>query len=69
MPANNNCDGAGPHLAGVVKKMATGGGGNMILCRACWARELQYRADRNRNLSGWAKFDLPTWKGAEVYEI
>lgn len=64
----NNCDGSGPHVEGTVKLLPTGGGGNAILCRACWIREVQWRAERNRTLGDFAKFDLPTWDSGKVYE-
>ena len=64
---NPNCCGAGPHTPGDVRVMPTGGGGNLILCRACWNRELIYRRERNRELADWARFDLPIWEQATIY--
>lgn len=68
MNQNRNCDGSGPHAAGVVKKMPQGGGANSILCRRCWSAELNYRRSRNISLEDFAKYDLPAWETAEVYE-
>jgi len=65
---NNNCQGSEPHTAGEVKVMPAGGDSNMILCCACWHKELDYREDRNRELADFAKFDLPAWNDAKVYE-
>lgn len=78
----SNCDGAGPHRGSEVRKMRLGKpgemAGNMILCRACWNRELSWRRQRNRELSAnpvqvspllvEQGFELPLWDKAEVYE-
>ena len=65
----NNCDGSGPHAEGAVKVMRCGGSSNLILCRNCWQRELNYRHMRNRDLGRDFKFDLPAWETAEVYAV
>jgi hypothetical protein len=65
---NNDCNGSGPHTPGEVRVLPTGGGGNDILCRSCWARELQYRRERNVSLRAYAKFDLLPWESAKVYD-
>lgn len=69
---NNNCNGSGPHAIGVVKIMRHGAKGTMsgndILCRTCWYKEIVYRKMRNKDLADFAKFDLPTWQDAEIYE-
>jgi hypothetical protein len=62
-----NCDGSGPHSAGEVRLMPTGGDGNLILCRQCWFRENTFRLDRNRELANFAKFQIIEWQNAEVY--
>lgn len=56
---NNNCDGAGPHTAGEVRRMALGESG-LILCRACYDRELAYQRSR-----GWEP--SAPWDSAPVY--
>lgn len=63
----NNCDGSGPHTDGVIKLMPTGGGGNMTLCKSCWAREIAKRAERNAKMR-FLSWDLPTWESGKVYE-
>lgn len=65
---NPNCCGSGPHVIGAVRVMPIGGGGNLILCSACWKRELRWREERNRELDEFAKFDLLPWKDAKLYE-
>jgi hypothetical protein len=59
---NPNCDGA--HCKadrGEVRTLPTGGDSNAILCRSCFAYELSFRRDRNRELAPFARFDLPDW--------
>jgi len=63
----NNCDGSGPHTLGTVKLLPSGGDSNLILCRACWLREILYRAERNQSLGEFAQFALPTWESGKVY--
>lgn len=64
---NQNCDGSGPHAAGQVRLLPMGGGGNGILCKKCFYKEIAYRKDRNKDLGEFAKFDLPTWESLEIY--
>ena len=65
---NDNCDGSGPHAAGTVRLMPTGGDGNLILCRACWRRELSYRRERNRVVADpCSLFPEPCWEEGEIY--
>ena len=49
MTENNECCGSGPHTAGQVRVYPLGGGGNLILCRHCWAHENRYRYERQQN--------------------
>lgn len=67
MASNWNCDGSGPHTVGEVKKLPLPGAANLILCRACWRRELQYRIARNKELAAENRFPLPEWDYAENY--
>jgi hypothetical protein len=70
MNANKNwqCDGDRCREAeGAVKLYPLGGGANLILCHACWARENQYRYRRGmetKNPEGWPQQD---WAAAAVY--
>jgi hypothetical protein len=64
---NNDCCGNGPHTPGTVRVMPAGGDSNLILCRACWQRELTYRRERNRELGDDFRFSLPAWETAKVY--
>lgn len=53
---------------GEVRLYPIGGGGNMILCHACWAHENRYRFDRgivSRQPENWPQLD---WTKAEVYK-
>ena len=65
---NNDCCGNGPHTAGEVRVMPAGGDSNLILCCACWQRELSYRRERNRTLGTFAQYNLPAWETAKVYD-
>lgn len=62
---NSECGGSGPHAAGEVKVMPTGGNSNIILCRSCWERETEWRRDRNKAVH--SPFDLLPWEKAKVY--
>ena len=65
---NPNCDGGDCRsIIGSVRVYPLGGGGNLILCRACWGAENRYRAMRaqeTRNEEGWPQV---SWEGAEEY--
>ncbi|MGD2144669.1 MAG: hypothetical protein PVF54_09360 [Anaerolineae bacterium] len=39
----NHCDGSGPHTGHVVRLLPVPGVGNLILCKACFAKEMEYR--------------------------
>jgi hypothetical protein len=67
---NWNCDGSGPHTEGEVRVYPLGAGGNLILCRACFRRENQYRIDRRNEYGGFeavANWPLVDWNMAKVY--
>ena len=65
---NPNCDGSGPCRGTEVRVLPMGGDGNVILCQACFNREMIWRKYRNRGLSEEAKYVLPTWHKLEVYD-
>jgi hypothetical protein len=68
MSTNVNCDGAGPHKAGQVRVLSTGGDGNLILCRYCFNREIAFRRDRNRELPVENRWDVEiTWDSLPLY--
>jgi hypothetical protein len=64
---NNNCDGSGPHTEGTVKLLRSGGDSNLILCRACWEHEVDWRRRRNLELDASFRWDLPEWSTGEIY--
>lgn len=68
-PEQNNCDGGGPHRPGEVRVYPIGGGGNLILCQACWAHEVGFEIERLRAArvpnSEW---NLLKWEDAQVYK-
>jgi hypothetical protein len=69
MAENPNCDGAGPHESGEVRRLPWGEctDGASILCRACFRHEINWRKDRNRELEPENRFDLPAWADLKVY--
>lgn len=70
MAENNNCDGEGPHVAGEVHVLPHGADphhGNSILCRWCWAKEMSFRIERNRELAADARYDILTFEEGKVY--
>lgn len=50
-----------------VRILPYSGGGNLILCRACFDHEIAYRRERNHQLTDDCKFLLPTWESLEIY--
>ena len=73
-PGNPNCDGG--HCTskqGEVRVLPLSRqlsvSGNLILCRACFNNEIEWRKGRNRELGKFARFDLPAWEELEVYEV
>lgn len=64
---NNNCDGSGPHVLRQTKRLETSsgpGGSAVILCEACWFREMQWREKRNKELGHFAHFKIIAWEDA-----
>lgn len=67
---NNNCDGAGPCSQGPVRLLPLGkipDHGNLILCRQCFHREIEFRRQRNKELALENQFSLPTWESLQFY--
>jgi len=67
---NPNCDGdkcVPLPVAACVRVLPTGGGSNLILCRACFDHEIRFRRERNRELGDFARFELPAWESLTIY--
>ncbi len=67
---NPNCDGG--HCCtetGEVRVLPLPGGANLILCMTCYAREMQWRKERNRELSTDAQYDRPVWSDLTIYDV
>ena len=64
---NWNCCGSGPHTGGEVRVLPYSRDGNLILCYACYQRELNWRRMRNRELGADAQYRLPDWISLEIY--
>jgi hypothetical protein len=68
MNHNPNCCGSNCQAArGEVRVYPLGGGGNLILCFACWQHENRYRADRGRHYKRPQDWPQVDWDKAEVY--
>lgn len=66
--SNPNCDGSNcQSKQGQVRLLPYGGGGNLILCQACFHFEMVYRRQRNKELSKDCQFKIQEWKDLEVY--
>lgn len=64
----NNCDGSGPHNGPAeVRVRSIGGGGNLILCMACWERENRYCFERARETHSPGNWPQQDWDYAEIY--
>lgn len=61
------CEGVSPHMRGALKLYPTGGGGNLILCGACWKRENHYRKERGAESGCPENWPTPSWDDAEIY--
>lgn len=65
---NYNCDGSKCRSPeGEVRVYPLGGGANLILCRACWRNENDFRRQRNMDLGRDFQFQINSWDDAAVY--
>lgn len=68
MTHNPNCDGSGPHSSKLgVRLYPIGGGGNLILCHACWIRENHYAQQRGKESGCPENWSQPNWHKAVQY--
>jgi hypothetical protein len=65
--AMNGCD-HGHQTPHEVRLLPTGGGGNAILCRPHFLKEIAFRKQRNETLSPEDHFSLPRWEELNVYD-
>ena len=69
MLQNPDCQGAHCQFEqGEVRMLPAGGDSNMILCRACFLHEIQFRKERNWLLEDYAQFKLPLWEDLKIYD-
>ena len=61
-----DCDGAGPHARGLIRKLPLGGGANLLVCAFCFEKEIAYRKDRNMHLAVENRFELPDFAELEA---
>ena len=63
-----NCDGSGPHgYQAETRTYPLGGGGNLILCLACAARENRYRYERGRETGAPDNWPQVDYQQCDVY--
>lgn len=57
---NQGCDGCGQQFTrpNSVRRLDTGGGSGLYLCRSCWGKEMAWRKQRNKTLEPFAKFPI-----------
>lgn len=41
-----------------VKRLSLGGGSGVFLCKPCWAKEMAWRKQRNKELPRGSKFSI-----------
>jgi len=46
-----------------VVRLNTGGHSGAFLCRTCWAKEMAWRKQRNKKLTGKSRFSIRKWPG------
>lgn len=51
------------HDALAVRRLPTGGGSGIFLCKRHWAKEMQWRRMRNKELVRGTKFPIRKWPG------
>lgn len=61
------CDGSGPHHFGDERRVLPFSNGNLIVCRYCHSREMEWRAVRNATLAKDCRYDLPRWTDLVIY--
>lgn len=69
MADNPNCN--GNHCLsshGQVRVLPLPGEASQIFCWSCFAHEINWRRQRNRELHSGARYDLPEWDALEAYE-
>ena len=59
------CDGRCNRSNVKSRKLSIGGGGNLFLCRSCWAHEMAYRREMNKrnNLKGKNAWSIRKYPG------
>lgn len=66
----HNPDCCGSHCrseTGQVRVYPLGGGGNLILCVACWEHENQFRRIKGRHYGRPEEWPELNWNDAEIY--
>ena len=68
MAHNPNCDGSHcKYEHGTTRTYPIGGGGNLILCFACWANENRYNCERGKEMGEPSNSPQHNWFNAIIY--
>lgn len=57
MAKNTFCD-YGHETTAKIRRLSTGGGSGVYLCKKHWEKEMAWRKERNKTLTGKAKFPI-----------
>lgn len=59
------CDNCGAHATtpGKIYRLDLGGNSGANLCKKCWNAEMKWRKERNKTLTGKAKFPIKAFPG------
>lgn len=62
---NQQCDSCGGTSTrpGTIRRLSLPGNAGLYLCRRCWAKEMSWRKQRNKNLHPSAKFPIRKFPG------
>lgn len=65
---NPNCDNDKcVNATGQVRVLPIGGGGNLIVCQACFNHEMNYRKEVNQKHKISNEFDIVVWNDLKIY--
>lgn len=65
VPTSDACDGRCGRRGLATYRLSTGGGGGVYLCERCWAYEMAWRRERNRELDHDVQYDILPYPGRE----
>lgn len=64
----NHCD-VGHTTGNEIRKLPTGGGGNILVCRSHFLVEMEFRKNMiAKGYTTWGRCEIPAWEQLEVYK-